>query len=238
MAQNSEREKGFFEQIEENLEYLREGVCKESYSSEHEIPHHLYMAPCPSTSTSSIPSVPRPPRSLLSSEAGDLDTKKAISEFTNLLKEMDRRLAKLADAQQESDTSEAIRELIDQTRGTLDEAKSKTESLTANVIYPDNLHVKLVPVNLLDHLEEVRSDINIAYLSVGTWAGAVLGILISWGTDENFTVTRVSLILMTIFGLSLIGSLLKAQELRKRGNKLKEQMEKQMFKEEEIKQMP
>jgi len=77
---------------------------------------------------------------------------------------------------------------------TIERAGEIGRNLTADVVLPPakDLRVKLVPSDSLDRLEEYRSDESRAYLLVGAFLGAALGILSNWVTQEAFTVTKIS----------------------------------------------
>jgi len=68
------------------------------------------------------------------------------------------------------------------------------------------MSVRLVPSDSLDRLEEYRSDVNWAYLFIGAFLGAIMGILSNWATNEEFIITRYSKVLMGLFLILAIGS--------------------------------
>lgn len=84
---------------------------------------------------------------------------------------------------------------------TVDSASRAGERLRAEVLLPpaEDMAVRLVPSDSLDRLEEYRSDENKAYLFVGIFLGAVLGILSNWVTASAFEITRVSGSFMMLF---------------------------------------
>ncbi len=84
---------------------------------------------------------------------------------------------------------------------TIESASRSNERLRAKVVLPsaEDMAVRLVPSNSLDRLEEYRSDETKAYLLIGIFLGAVLGILSNWITDPGFEITRVSGAFMIIF---------------------------------------
>jgi hypothetical protein len=58
--------------------------------------------------------------------------------------------------------------------------------------------VDLAPLNLIDRLEEYRSDENLYYTLLGVFAGGILGILANWATTALPTLPPFSVILIIL----------------------------------------
>ena len=97
-------------------------------------------------------------------------------------------------------------------------AIGRSEELTARILLPprEMTDVQLLPSDALDRLEEYRSDENIAYLLIGAFSGAILGILSNWATNDTFVITRVSLVLLGFFAVLCGMSIFWAWRLRGR----------------------
>lgn len=102
---------------------------------------------------------------------------------------------------------------------------------TAPIYIPsrENLAIGLVPVDLVYRLEEHRSD-EIKWQNIlWVFIGSVLGMIINWVTAENFTVTKVSIIIGVVFIIMIIfsGSSAftyhrRAEDMRKKLNNFSE----------------
>ena len=106
---------------------------------------------------------------------------------------------------------------------TIEKAGEIGRNLTADVVLPPakDLRVKLVPSDSLDRLEEYRADEAKAYLLVGAFLGAVLGILSNWVTQEAFAVTRISGAFMTFFGSMAVLAAAWALQISRRAKSLR-----------------
>jgi len=62
------------------------------------------------------------------------------------------------------------------------------------------------------------------FLLIGAFAGAVLGILSNWATNENFTITRFSIVLMIFMLVLTTACLFWVRIIRRRADALKKQM--------------
>jgi hypothetical protein len=124
----------------------------------------------------------------------------------------------------EQNRQEELKKVLLELKSSLTEARDTATDLTARVILPEDIAVQLVPSNLLEHLDEVRSDENKAYLFIGVFAGAEVGIVVNWATDDQFTITRPSLVLAALFGVLLLISAGWAWLLSRRGARLKSQL--------------
>jgi hypothetical protein len=124
----------------------------------------------------------------------------------------------------EQNRQEELQKILFELKDSLTAARSTATDLTARVVLPEDMAVQLVPSNLLEHLDEVRSDENKAYLLIGIFAGAEVGIVVNWTTDDKFTITRPSLVLMALFGVLLFISAGWAWLLNLRGTKLKKRL--------------
>jgi len=88
----------------------------------------------------------------------------------------------------------------------------------------EDISVRLVPSHLLERLEEYRSDENKAYLLIGLFGGSILGVLGNWATNENFTITRVSMVLIGIMFCLTIACIWWAYRINQRASRVRDQM--------------
>jgi hypothetical protein len=77
---------------------------------------------------------------------------------------------------------------------------------------------------LLERLEEYRADENKAFLLIGLFGGACLGIFSNWATNENFTITRASLVLLGILAMLTVFCAFWAFQINKRAKSVRERM--------------
>ena len=101
-----------------------------------------------------------------------------------------------------------------------------TSKLQAPVVLPsrDDLRITLVRSDQLDRLEEYRSDENLFFGLAGLFAGAILGILDNWFTNEEFVITKPTLVLMVLLAILAIGCGLRAWALKKRARRVKDRL--------------
>jgi len=127
---------------------------------------------------------------------------------------------------QEAVTGEQLEHRLEEMLKTANRAVGRSQELTARVRLPrlEDMDVHLVPSHSLERLEEYRSDENVAYLLIGAFGGAVLGILANWATSEQFTITRFSIVLMLLLTVPTIACCFWARRLHQRAALVKEQM--------------
>lgn len=132
----------------------------------------------------------------------------------------------LIELQKEAAQGELWEQRLEEILKTVTRAVGESEEITARVIIPrrEDMDVRLVPVHSLERLEEYRSDENIAYLLIGTFAGAVLGILSNWATNETFVITNFSLVLMSLLVTLTILCCLWVRRLNLRSVAVKQQI--------------
>jgi hypothetical protein len=123
-----------------------------------------------------------------------------------LNKEIETLASKLELLQKQVVTNEQLPQLRDQILEVVNIAGRVQEAgkeLKAPILIPalDDLAVPLVPSDWVYRLEEYRSDETIAFILVGLFGGAILGILGNWATNPQFEITRISFILMLLFFL-------------------------------------
>ncbi len=96
--------------------------------------------------------------------------------------------------------------------------QEKVDELSARVILPrkEDMDVPLVPSHLLDRLEEYHSDEKVIYSLIGLFGGAMLGILGNWATNESFTVTRFSVVLLVFLAILTLACGLAAWSINRR----------------------
>ena len=83
----------------------------------------------------------------------------------------------------------------------LNRAVGRTEDLTAALILPEDRTIRLIMEHDVDRLEEYRSDENLAFLMIGLFAGAAVGIVVNWVTDSTFSPTPISITFLILFAL-------------------------------------
>lgn len=88
----------------------------------------------------------------------------------------------------------------------------------------NTMEVRLVPVTMLDRLEEYRSDENLSYLLMGVFSGAILGVLTNWTTDSPSSVTEFSVLFLFFLIVLMIFSSTWAYRLAKRVRRVKDEM--------------
>jgi hypothetical protein len=106
--------------------------------------------------------------------------------------------------------------LQDEIIRTLNRAVGRTEDLKADLILPEDRGIRLIMEHDVDRLEEYRSDENIAFLLIGLFAGAAVGIIVNWATDSAFAPTPISITLLLLFALLAIGASLWSYRLKRR----------------------
>jgi cbb3-type cytochrome oxidase subunit 3 len=109
---------------------------------------------------------------------------------------------------------------------TVNRAVGRSEDLTARVILPrqEDMDVRLIPSHSLERLEEYRSDENVAYLLIGSFSGAILGVLSNWLTSEDLIITRFSIILMVILFIAMVASVLWSRKIHQRAEVVRRQI--------------
>lgn len=123
-------------------------------------------------------------------------------------------------------SSEQLDSRIEEMLRTANRAIGRSEEITARVILPPSelTDVQLLPSGMLERLEEYRSDENLAYLLVGAFGGAILGILSNWATNDPFVITRFSVVLLILILLLTATSIFWAWRLKKRADSVKRQI--------------
>jgi hypothetical protein len=104
------------------------------------------------------------------------------------------------------------------------EQKVVFQKISAPVHIPDDLSIQLVPVDLVDKLEEYRSD-QIKWETV-FWAfiGAILGIIINWVTSSDLVITEVSVVTLALLALMAVITGRAAKDYTKRVDMAKAKM--------------
>lgn len=85
-------------------------------------------------------------------------------------------------------------------------AVDRTEELKADIVLPKNKTVRMFSEpqvnrleNLNSRLEQNRSDEVLAFLLIGLFAGAAVGVVVNWATDDPFNPTPVSITFLIFF---------------------------------------
>jgi hypothetical protein len=115
---------------------------------------------------------------------------------------------------------QSVDELIDEIVKTVNRTVGRTEDLKADLILPINRGIRLFMEHDVDRLEEYRSDENIAFLLVGLFAGAAVGIVVNWATDSTFAPTPISITLLLLFAILAIGAGFWSRRLKGRVTKV------------------
>lgn len=144
-------------------------------------------------------------------------------ESQNLLLELTKLRQELAEVKAGTVTAEEIDVTIDAAIRTTNRAIDQTDALTARILLPpSNLTDRyLVPSDSLERLEEYRSDESLAYLLVGLFAGACLGIIANWVATDPLSITIFSLILFVIFAVLSAASAFWARRIHLRSERVK-----------------
>lgn len=154
------------------------------------------------------------------------ETDKSNVELAGLNIELASLRQQLVEIQKESLTAEELDRRLGDMLKTANRAVGRSEELTARVILPqqEDMDVRLVPSHSLERLEEYRSDENIAYLLIGLFGGAILGILGNWVTSENFVITRVSTVLVFVFAFLTVACIFWTRRIHQRAVAVRDQM--------------
>lgn len=150
----------------------------------------------------------------------------AVDHLARDLEEARVELRKLVEDATANRQLAGVVERLEGIASAIDEASSRSEELKADVLLPpmDAMRVQLVPSHSLDRLEEYRSDENKAYLLIGAFLGAILGILSNWATNEDFAVTRPSAALMGFLFVLALSSIAWACLTAHRARRVREHM--------------
>lgn len=98
--------------------------------------------------------------------------------------------------------------------------------ITAPIHIParNNLAIDLVPSNLVYRLEEYRSDERRSEAVMWALIGAVLGIIVNWVNTDPPSISRNSLVLISILIVIIVVTWMAVKDYRKRADKIKERM--------------
>ncbi|MCB0172492.1 MAG: hypothetical protein KDJ97_18250 [Anaerolineae bacterium] len=104
--------------------------------------------------------------------------------------------------------------------------KEQERELNARIVLPprEDMSVKLVPSHSLERLEEYRGDESIAFLLIGLFGGAIMGVLINWITDEDFVITRQSIVFVSFFLFLTVLCGWWAFQLKKRSGRIRDKL--------------
>lgn len=117
--------------------------------------------------------------------------------------------------------------LLDDLIETTASAKGQTDSmLMARLHLPPQwlTDQQLVPVTLLERLEEYRSDENLLLIFAGTFGGAILGVLGSWFIAEDLPFSRSSILFLILLVSATVLLGYGAYVLHQRSAALKQKM--------------
>lgn len=159
----------------------------------------------------------------------DVSTKLLLSQSAHsdadiLRMELTELRQELEEIQQEALTDEQLDQRLEEMTRTASRAIGRSGELTSRLLLPppELTDQPLLPWGTLERLEEYRSDENVAYLLLGAFVGAVLGILSNWATNEALVITRASIILQVLFVVLAIVCILWIRRLRQRAARITE----------------
>lgn len=94
------------------------------------------------------------------------------------------------------------------------------------LIFPDpqKLAVRLVKADLLNIMEEYRSDENKWYSVAWAFIGATLGVIVNWITSQEVYIGRPALVIIGAFIIMAVLSWVQAQNYGRRVSKLKDDL--------------
>lgn len=132
----------------------------------------------------------------------------------------------LVEIQESSLSQDEIEHRLAEVLKVANRAIGRSDDLTARIILPqpEDMNVRLVPSHSLDRLEEYRSDQSIGYLLIGLFTGSIVGILSDWASNEQFMITRFSLVLMILFIVLTVFSILFVWKSHSRAKSVKKSM--------------
>jgi hypothetical protein len=147
-------------------------------------------------------------------------------EFGSLNIELAQLRQELQAFQKNAADSDQLEQRIQDMVKLTSRAIGRSEELTARIVLPPQelTDVHLVPTHSLDRLEEYRSDENIAYLLIGAFGGAILGIISNWVTSTSFVITQSSGILAGLLIVLTVASILWTHRIHKRADLVKKEM--------------
>lgn len=89
---------------------------------------------------------------------------------------------------------------------------------------PQDLAVRLVRADLLNTMEDYRSDENKWYSTAWAFIGAILGVIVNWLTEQPISITTPAVVIIVVFGIVALLSWVSARNYGKRAEKLKADM--------------
>jgi hypothetical protein len=89
---------------------------------------------------------------------------------------------------------------------------------------PQDLAVHLVKADLLNIMEDYRSDENKWYSTAWAFIGAILGVIVNWLTAQTFSISIPAIVLIVVFGIVALLSWVSAKNYGKRAKELKSDM--------------
>lgn len=151
---------------------------------------------------------------------------KLVIGLDNDIDEIRKQVVRIKESASTDTKLKPILAALEEATRTINQASAKSKELTADVVLPSKktMAVHLVPSHLFERLEEYRNDENKAFLLIGAFFGAILGILSNWATNENFIITRFSLVLMGMFFFLALLSITWAILISRRAQKAKQNM--------------
>jgi 6-pyruvoyl-tetrahydropterin synthase len=151
--------------------------------------------------------------------------RKVAQELEQSIEKLRAQIAELKEAvpdKQQAQVTDQLREIAT----TIEQMSVSNKELKADILLPpmEDMNVRLVRSDTLDRLEEYRMDESKAYLLIGVFGGAIFGILSNWATNETFTITRPSRMLMILFFIFALATTLWAYQVSGRARRVRNQL--------------
>lgn len=130
-------------------------------------------------------------------------------------------------------TDEKLKKYSEELLRYANRAIDRTEDLKAELELPppEKRKIRMIPEHQVSRLEDFgsrleqhRSDENIAFLLIGLFAGAAVGIVVNWATNDTFNPTPVSITFLIFFLVLTLGAGLWTYRIHKRVSEVQNQI--------------
>jgi hypothetical protein len=148
------------------------------------------------------------------------------ADISRLNRDLEALRSKVEEIQKQVVTDEQLKGKFEEVVQLVDRAEERGKELKARVLLPseEDMTISLVPSHFVERLGEYYLENTVAFLLLGLFLGAVLGIVVNWATNEKFVVTNVSLVLISLFVLLATGSALWAFYMGRKSTAVRNQM--------------